>query len=98
MRPTNYDATLLNICIGQKNLKMNEDLKELLELYNRNRHFLFGKKCEALNLDASTQELLKSCFGKYGIYIEMAGCPDCYDKCDYYQKDDPYCKRRCPIC
>ena len=99
LRPTNYNETLLNNCLDENNLKLGDGLKELLELYNQNRHFLFGKKCEAMNLDESSQELIKKCFKSYGIYNDIAECTqNCYDKCDYYHKEDRYCYQRCPLC
>lgn len=97
IRPTNYNATLLNECLGN-NFKFTAEIKELLILFNQNRFFLFGKKCEELNIEESVQNLLKDCFSKYGIYEAMAGCPDCYDKCDYYEPDNRLCKKNCPIC
>lgn len=99
LRPTNYDENKLNECLSEMNYQMNEGLKELLALFNKNRHFLFGKKSETMNLDKSVQDSLKQCFSKYGIYERMVGCTlDCHDKCDYYHKNDNLCKRRCPIC
>ena len=75
-----------------------ENMEELLDLYNHNRFFLFGLKCEEMNLDESTINLLKDCFSKFGIYEPKAGCPDCYDKCEYYEPNNILCKRNCPIC
>ena len=98
IRPTNYNATLLNKCLGNNNFKLDTGIKELLVLFNQNRFFLFGKKCETMNLGESKMELLKDCFSKYGIYEKFASCPDCYDKCDYYQPNDMSCKKRCPLC
>ena len=97
IRPTNYNLTLLNECLGNT-FKFDTEMKELLLLFNQNRHFLFGLKCEEMNLDESTINLLKDCFSKYGIYEEKAGCPDCYDKCNYYEPNNILCKKRCPIC
>ena len=97
IRPTNYNATLLSECLGNY-FKFDANYKELLLLFNQNRHFLFGLKCEALKINESRINLLKDCFSKYGIYLEKVGCPDCYDKCEYYQPNSKVCKARCPIC
>ena len=96
IRPTNYDKVLLNECLGY--IRFDENMEELLDLYNHNRFFLFGLKCEEMNLDESTINLLKDCFSKFGIYEPKAGCPDCYDKCEYYEPNNILCKRNCPIC
>ena len=97
IRPTNYDEALLNKCLGST-FKFDENFQELLDLYNHNRFFLFGLKCKQMNLDESTVDLLKDCFSKYGLYVAKVGCPDCYDKCDYYEPNNSLCKSRCPIC
>ena len=99
LRKTNYDEALLDNCLNENNLKLGDSLKTLLALYNEGRHFLFGKECEAMNLDESSQELIKKCFASYGIYNQFGDCTrNCYDKCDYYHKEDKYCYHRCPIC
>ncbi len=99
LRKTNYDEALLDNCLNENNLKLGDSLKTLLALYNEGRHFLFGKECEAINLDESSQELIKKCFASYGIYNQFGDCTrNCHDKCDYYHKEDKYCYHRCPIC
>ena len=99
IRPTNYDETKLNKCLAEKQITMNENLKELLTLYNQNRFFLFEKKCEKMNLNKTIQNSLTSCFKQYGIYNKYGDCTrNCHDKCDYLNKADRWCKRRCPVC
>ena len=99
LRQTNYNETLLNKCLNENNLKLGDGLKKLLELYNQNRHFFFGKQCEAMNLDESSQELIQKCFKSYGIYNRIGECTrNCRDKCDYFNKGDKNCYRRCPLC
>jgi hypothetical protein len=99
IRPTNYNETKLNECLAKKQLTINDNLKELLQLYNQNRFFLFEKKCEKMNLDKTVQKSLTECFKHFGIYNKYGDCTrNCHDKCDYYQKGNKLYKRRCPMC
>ena len=99
LRKTNYNEILLNNCLNENKLTLNDGLKELLKLYNQNRHFLFDKKCNTMNLIESSKESMKKCFSLFGIYNEFVDCTlDCHDKCDFYNRDVKNCYRRCPIC
>ena len=99
LRKTNYNETLLNECLGNEKLTLDNGLKELLQLYNQNRFFLLERKFDTMNLIESSKKLIEDCFSKYGIYNQFGDCTrNCHDKCDFYNRDDKDCYKNCPIC
>ena len=99
LRDTNYDEKLLNECLSENKLSLGDDLKDLLDLYNHGRTFLLEIKLNALHLVGTSQDLIKKCFSTYGIYNQFGDCTlNCHDKCDFYNRGDKDCYRRCPIC
>ncbi len=98
-REKTYVKEKLEQCLKKENLTFDPQMKELLELYNKGRHYLLGKKINTLYPENSQniQNHLNQCFKDFGIYNQFVGCNlDCMDKCDDDNSSTKLqCKYRC---
>ena len=98
-RKKNYNPQKLQECMGKINLKLNPNMKELLNLYNRARTYLLDKKLMKLypETNENIKQALYKCFEEFGIFNEFVGCTlNCLDKCeDEEDSKKESCKDRC---
>ena len=92
-RVPNYNEDQLIPCLKKDDIEYNEHTKELRELYDEQRMYLFYRKVAEYKYEDYQKYQMMYCFGEYGLKNkEYSTYLNCMDKCkDSSNKDKNKC-------
>ena len=81
-RVPNYNEKELIPCLKKDDIEYNEHTKELRELYDEQRMYLFYRKVAEYKYEDYQKYQMMYCFGEYGLKNkEFSSYLNCIDKC-----------------
>ena len=82
-RIQNYNEKELIPCLKKDDIKYNKYTKELRELYDEQRMYLFYKKVSEYKYEDYQKYQMMYCFGEYGLKKKVySNYLNCMDKCN----------------
>ena len=80
-RPTFNEKKMID-CLQEDKIPYNDKVKELRELYDAERMYLFYKEFFATGMEEYMKYQMMYCFGQYGLKLRrVSSYLNCMDKC-----------------